>query len=251
MPRKYRKPSPQLLQLHKIEKSLAVSGNFQKAKKVHLEVEQLAHIEMANAQDLLIRDYENAHRVLSEKHRQDIELFEKTRLHERSILLARYDSEKVAIDNREFVVQVRSQNPRKAKSSITTLNPPTAYQARRRMGAEDVLLPPLCPPNDPGMVEEQNRRRRDEERRKLALQKKHAEDVLLKYTIDADDGAAKQALATDSGAVLRNRGRMLSVTEGGGIRVVDQIGGEIERSTSDEPSAECRSPAREDLPQFH
>jgi hypothetical protein len=238
MPRKYRKPSPQLLQLRKIEKSLAVSGNFQKAKKIHLEVEQLAHIEMANAQDLLIRDYENAQRHLAEKHQQDLELFDMTRLHERSISLARYDSEKVAIDHREFVVQVRSQNPRKAKSSFATCNPPTAYQARRRTGAEDVLLPPLRPPNDPEMVEEQNRRRREEEQRKLALQRKHAEDVLLKYTIDPDDGAAKQALAADSMHGRRNRGRMLRVTEGGGIRVVDQIGSENEGSNSGDPMVE-------------
>jgi hypothetical protein len=238
MPRRYRKPSPQLLQLRKIEKSLAVSGNFQKAKKVHLEVEQLAQIEMANAQELLIRDYETAQRKLAQKQRQEAELFERTRLHLRSILIARYDAEKVAIDHRELVVQVRAQNPRKAKNSLVAPNPPTAYQARSRTGQEDVLLPPLRAPNDPGMVEEQNRRRKEEERRKLALQKKHAEEVLQKYTLDAEDGVLKQGLAAEARPLRGNRRRMLRVTEGGGIRVVDHLGGEVEASDAGEPSSE-------------
>jgi hypothetical protein len=83
MPRRYRKPSPQLLQLRKIEKSLAVSGNFQKAKKVHCEVEQLAQMR------ILIHDDEVAHKKLMQKQQQEIELFETTRLHERSLLLAK------------------------------------------------------------------------------------------------------------------------------------------------------------------
>lgn len=90
----------------------------------------------------------------------------------------------MAINHRELVVQVRTQNPRKTKNALTTANPPVAYQAKSRTGAEDVLLPPLRPPNDPEMMEEQNKRKRDQERRKLAMQKKNAEDVLLKYSVD-------------------------------------------------------------------
>jgi hypothetical protein len=212
MPRKYRKPSTELLQLRKIEKALAVSGNFQKAKKVHGDVEQLAQIEMTNAQSLLIHDYEMAQKKLIQKHQQELELFETTRKHERSILLAQYDSQKVAIDHRELVVQVRTQNPRLAKNALATANAPLAYAARSRTGAENVLLPPLRAPNDPEMMKEQNRQKRDQERRKLAMQKKHAEDVLMKYSLDP------QALTQ-----RREGARTVRVTEANGVKVVDHV----------------------------
>jgi hypothetical protein len=214
MPRRYRKPSTQLLQLRKIEKSLAVSGSFEKAKKVHSDVEQLAQIEMTNAQAILIHDYEIAQKKLRQKQEQEMELFETTRLHERSLLLAKYDSEKVAIEHRELVVQVRTQNPRKIKNNLATGNPPFAYKAKSRTGTEDVLLPPLRPPNDPEMMEEQKNWKRDQERRKLGMQKKNAEVVLLKYSVDPEKVLERKE---------RRRRRILKVTETNGIKVVDLV----------------------------
>jgi hypothetical protein len=212
MPRKYRKPSPQLLQLRKIEKSLAVSGDFEQAKKIHADAEALARIEMENAQSMLIRDYEIAHHKMMQKQQQENELFEATRKEEKAVLLAQYDSEKVAIEHRDLVVQVRTQNVKKVKNERGVGKRPIAFQAHSRTGAENVLLPPLKPPNDPMMLEEQNRRKKDEERRKLAMQKKHAEDVLLKYSVDAQGIADRRA-----------GGRTVKVREANGLKVVDHL----------------------------
>jgi hypothetical protein len=131
----------------------------------------------------------------------------------------------VAINHRELVVQVRTQNPRKTKNALTTANPPVAYQAKSRTGAEDVLLPPLGPPNDPEMMEEQNKRKRDQERRKLAMQKKNAEDVLLKYSVDPQKVSER-----------REGRRLLKVTEANGIRVVDHLAElEAEKGSPEHP----------------
>jgi hypothetical protein len=214
MPRKYRKPSCHLLQLRKIERSLALAGNYQKAKKAHLDVEQLAQIEMTNAQSQLMRDYEVARKKFVERQRQEIELFEVTREHDRSLLIAQYEAEKIAIQRREVVVQRRLEQPPAKKPKMALLNPPVVYQARDRLAGDDVLLPPLRPPNDPALVAEQSRRKREDGKRKFEYQRKNAERTLLRYSVDpASIPDAVPAVEEDEA---------VRVIEANGIRVTDK-----------------------------
>jgi hypothetical protein len=184
MPRKYRKPSVRLLQLKKIERSFAVSKNFSDARNVHSEVAELAHSEMEIAQSNLIRDYESAQRKLIERHQQELAVFQATRDHERLVLEAKYEADKTALQNRCRVVQTRKLATRLLKTSITNLNPPTAYQAIDRLGQQDLLLPPLRPPNDPELLAEKRKQKQEMDRKKLEFQRRNAEETMKKYSTD-------------------------------------------------------------------
>jgi hypothetical protein len=191
MPRQYRKPSPGLLQLRRVEKSLALCGQFDGAKAVHAEVEATAVREWDQQQQSLIRDYQSAHQKLAQRHESEVANMRQTRAHWRTVLQQRYEQEKVAVTNRELVVETKRKEIQKgyrtmnrAKAAIGT---GSGYAlAGDETGAEDVLLGPLKPPNDPQLVEVEKRRRREMNRRKLEYHRQNAEATLAKYSLNPD-----------------------------------------------------------------
>lgn len=189
-PRRYRKPSAHLLQLKSIEKSYSVSCEFEKAKAIHAEAEALAQREYEIAQQNLFNDYNIALKQLNQKQQDDFENLIETRAHWRSIEKAKYDTEKTAYDKRSKVVVTR-----KAESEIKARRKPkptgdfsgTDFTMTVPEQQNDVLLPPLRPPNDPELLEEESKRRKEENKKKLEYQKQNAQTTLSKYSVDGGD----------------------------------------------------------------
>jgi hypothetical protein len=182
MPAKYRKPSQRLLQMKKIEQSFSASGDYQRAKQVHLEAETLLQQEMELAQNRLFRDYQVALDRIESKHQIQSEQFDAQRLHGRDLLNVEYEAEKAAQTNRD---KVRENKPTKPRSALAMGGyAPLQTRSGQRSGTPKlILLPPLKAPNDPHVLEEQERQRREEQRKKLAFQKQNAEASLNQFAL--------------------------------------------------------------------
>lgn len=181
MPMKYRKPSPSLLQLKHIEKSLANTGQYARAKEVRAEVDAQALKEMEIAQNALIKDYNAAKRQKLFKHNKEMENFQRMRLHNRDLLFAQYISEKAAIDHRSEVIQIRSKETRLGKRGVSA-DDSASCSITEKNDEMDVLLPPLKPPNDPSLMEAHRQKQREIAQRQKTYQKQNAEDALAKYS---------------------------------------------------------------------
>jgi len=187
MPRKYRKPSSQLLQMKQIEKSTAISGDYKRAKSLHSEVVELSRIEMENAQQMLIHDYEIARTRLLRKHAKEVEVLNKARDHDKSLLLSQYEQERKTFNNRGFVMQKKESSLGLKKGKPRSLNSnntisvflPIAEPATE----DDILLPKLVAPNDPKLLEKEKRRKIDARRKKEEFQKLNADETLSKFTL--------------------------------------------------------------------
>jgi hypothetical protein len=191
MPRRYRKPSARLLQLKRIEKSHALSADFEHAKQIHAEAECLAAAEQSQQQENLIRDYQAAARKLSSRLDWEIANLRRTREHERSIEQEKYERAKIAIMNRVLVVDTKRKETEKGYRSMSrarsTIKAEVHLFPGDRPGLEDVLLGPLQPPNDPALVEAEKQRKRELDRKKFEFQRQNAQATLAKYTIVGED----------------------------------------------------------------
>jgi hypothetical protein len=94
MPRKYRKPSQNLLQLKAMERSLAISGQYNQAKLIHAEADVVATHEAEGLQANLIRDYR-----LSK---------------ERQIRRQRWDEEKLEHDIEQLRINLETKKQRES-----------------------------------------------------------------------------------------------------------------------------------------
>lgn len=223
MPRKYRKPTPHLLQLKTIEKSYAVSGDFVKAKSVHQEFEKQAKYETESAQLNLIRDYEIAQKKFAEKQKKEIHLFEESRKHHRNCLIAQQENEQNMISNREKIVQKRTVDNQKPKSKLQYLSSAVIYQASKKSDIDDVLLPPLRAPNDPDFKEEKQKKKREMDRVKYEYQKKHAEETLKRYLVDGNISSSRMGNRSRSQLSNKHQKDNDKVVEiKNGIRIVDK-----------------------------
>jgi hypothetical protein len=188
MPRRYRKPSSQLLQLRKQEKALALCGDFDGAKAVHEQVLDLQQREWQGHQSLLVADYGKALAQLEAKQQAQIELLEDTRAHERDILGDQYEKAKCAVINRQIVVATKIMEAEKGYRMTNREKPPIGRESRfalsaDRSGVEDVLLEPLTAPNEPTFREAYQKRKREIEQRKREFHQKNATATLAKYTL--------------------------------------------------------------------
>jgi hypothetical protein len=114
-----------------------------------------------------------------------------TREHWRKVLMQRYECQKVAVTNRELVVETKRREIEKGYRTMNRPKPPIGTEsgyalAGDKTGAEDVLLKPLTPPNDPRLVDAEKRRRREVNRRKLQYHIRNAEATLAKYSLNSD-----------------------------------------------------------------
>ena len=186
MPRKYRKPSTHLLQVKKIERSFAVSAQFEEAKRVHAEAAVIAAQERDQQQANLNRDYAVAKAKLEDKQRMERSQVEQARRDGRRILNVRYQQSKETAQNRSFVVEDRKKETlkgsRMADRSRTSLGNPYVV-AYERSSTEDVLLDPLLPPNDPEMLEMERRRKLDVNKKKREYHNQHAAATMAKVSL--------------------------------------------------------------------
>ena len=162
MPRKYRKPSSKLIVLYEIERKFGLTGQFQEAKKIKIEADKLQSIEMAQAQQRLVHDYSIAKNQFDKQQAKEREIFEDTRNHWRSVVIARQKVEMEAIKNRKTVLSVKQTEPKVVKESSMDQqaklidqcsNGGAAVYRKENVAPRDILLPPLIAPNDDKMKE--------------------------------------------------------------------------------------------------
>jgi len=193
MPNKYRKPSQRLLQLKQIEKSLAKSGEYNRAKVIHEQTLVIASEEQEFAQQNLVKDYQLALTKLKEKQQSEIDQFVSVRRHWRSVLEAQQKSEKEAFLNRENVVREKARDSIKVTAKANPMFSPALVTSSPNSSSEkskgsELLLPPLRPPNDPAFIMEENKKKRQTAKKKLAFQKLNAEISLSKYSLGNKNG---------------------------------------------------------------
>ncbi|KAH0794417.1 hypothetical protein GPJ56_001710 [Histomonas meleagridis] len=108
-PRKYRKPSPRLIDLMERERRMGITGEFDRAKATKIEVEKLQRIEHSRAQKQLLFDYENAKSKLGKTQSEERESFVNNRQHGREIILSRQSIQLGYLKNRETVLSQRNK----------------------------------------------------------------------------------------------------------------------------------------------
>lgn len=192
MPRKYRKPSHHLLQIKRIEKSLALSCQFEKAKEVHQQAQAISEQEREQQQENLIRDYNTAKKKLEEKQSSEMSRLDQQRAHGRVLLMHKYEQSKSAVDNRSIVIETRKREAQKGYRTMnrqrTAIGSTITYSVAGD-GVDDVLLAPLKAPNDPDVIEAEKKRRREINKKQLEFQKQNAQATLAKYTVDGEQHA--------------------------------------------------------------
>ena len=195
MPSKYRKPSPKLLQLYEFERKLGMTGQFERAKLAKIETEKQEQHEMQQAQKLLIKDYNSAKSQFEKDQRDERTLFEDTREHWRSVILARQKVEFEAISNRANVLIQKQGSPKSQRESSLrpqSRGPQAAGNAvvyhRENLTGSNRLLPPLIPPNDDRITEMQSQEQEEQARRNKRFQEHRAQKER-----DADDSGSEHS----------------------------------------------------------
>lgn len=199
MPRKYRKPSNYLLQIKQREKSFAMTGDYDQAKGLHDQAEQLLQEEQRAAQQILRADYCKARENLV--HKQAIELlnFDNTRNEGKKVIEAKHQLEMKSAMNRDAVMKQKQresmtshQNTRSSSSNYTIPISKAKSQPR------ETLLPPLIPPTDPKFDQEEEQRRKENIRvkrelaRKREEEMKHRQEILAQYQQEKQQQRPKQ-----------------------------------------------------------
>lgn len=172
MPAKYRKPSTKLITIYDVERKLGLNKDFEKAKLVKAEAEQLEAIEMEKAQKQLNHDYSIARKKLDDKLNEERQQLIEVRNHRRAVLESRLKVVKSNLANRDTVVTMKQNESLRPKENIfdpTSRSPVAGGGAainRRDYSFKSFnLLPPLLPPNDE-KVREKSEKEIKEQRRK-------------------------------------------------------------------------------------
>jgi hypothetical protein len=113
MPSRDRNPSPQLLQLRRIEKLLC-------AKAIHAEADALSALEREWQQSSLSRHDDAANSRLFAKHDTEGCGLEQPRVHNPPTLSRQCEREKNTMNNREFVIDVRKKEVKHVYSTATS-----------------------------------------------------------------------------------------------------------------------------------
>jgi hypothetical protein len=188
MPRRYRKPSAGLLQIKQIERSMAISGQYERARAMHLEGEKLAAREAEELQATLIRDYRIAKEQKVKAQEAERQKLESDRARLRTVLDAGKKMEGDQRSNRLVVVEQRQIEALKAvRERSGTVRPDYGASVSGSVQSKgkllDNVIPPLFAPNDPKFVEEEGKRAREKRRAQLEFQKRNAELALIDYTL--------------------------------------------------------------------
>ena len=186
--RKYRKPSGKLLQMKQIEKTLASSGEYTNAKRVHKDVEALEREEFTEAQNQLIVDYQIAQKKLQIKFKREEEQLISNRQHEKVLLESKKQQEQENILKRQSVLMSRSTQRKNPRQRPVTTSPGLDQQqkviiAKNYYNEEDFLLPPIIPPNDPKLQEKLRKKKEQDNKKRSEYQKQNAQSALSKYSL--------------------------------------------------------------------
>jgi hypothetical protein len=158
MPRKYRKPSPRLLQLMHQEQLVALSGEFDYASEIKKNIDHASALEAVDAQKRMEKDYKDARAKLLEKHTKAQEKMAETIAHERSVLMEKYKKEKNELQVRKRILTWKRERSAQQcfRQTVGPRGPVTCPASTRRRGVTPArkergrgnrfLLPPLGTP---------------------------------------------------------------------------------------------------------
>jgi hypothetical protein len=146
--------------------------------ELHKEADVLTTIEFERAQKSLTVDYRMAAARLNERHRIELEEFERHRAEQLIVLEAQRDVERSRIQQREVVRGIKKNAGRRENEYRSAVEPSPMTGARV---AKSNLLPPLTPPNDPDFVINEERATKEMNRARLEKQRKRAEDLMARY----------------------------------------------------------------------
>jgi len=186
MPSKYRKPSQKLLKLKQIERTLAISADFDQARSVHDEAQALAEIEQNEAQRSLMIDYKQAKKSLFEKHQKELSYINEYRRRKQSVLDSNYEKKIDEMNHRKLVIKQKmlesmSQPKQRSGTIQDAMNPPLSASLRSINMNIDTLLAPLIPPNDEVLLKQERSRITKKKKIQSEYQKKNANQILWKY----------------------------------------------------------------------
>ncbi|OHS97974.1 hypothetical protein TRFO_09117 [Tritrichomonas foetus] len=199
IPKQYNKPSYKLLQIKQVERTLAKTGDYDRATALHKEAADLAMIEGQQNQAKLVNDYKSAKSKLIEKHRKEVELFESNRNESRHLIQTRHEIELKAAMNRNIVMQQKLKERTMSKQRQLQYNfgqrkysVPIAsklkykpisqvYASNKSLGA--TLLPPLKPPTNETIQEEEERKKREKAKMAADFKRKQEEERRRKIEI--------------------------------------------------------------------
>jgi len=134
----FNKPSPQLLQLRKVQKALALSKSFDQAKVVKMQADEIQKRETQEAEKRALEAMTNAQRALEQKQQKEYECFmEKERRTENFL---KSEREK-ALKPIEMLIHQLSCNT----ESSNNANPISILTARAKNPRNDCSIPPITP----------------------------------------------------------------------------------------------------------
>lgn len=150
MPRRYRKLSPQLLNLMTSEKKCARCGDFDKAEEIKKEVDAKMKIELDQAQKNLNSDFREAKEKLIDSQAKEMAIFEDNREHSRILMIARHHEELKPIANRKTIIEIKKAKQPKIDVNIShNITAGNVSKVINDIGLDyEALLPPLLDPTD-------------------------------------------------------------------------------------------------------
>ena len=162
MPEKYRKASQNLLNLMTMEKKCAKIGEYDKAENLRKQVDYLIRIETQKAQLQLNSDYHEAKKTIIDQQKKELEIFEESRKHLKTLILSKHESELNNINKRETVLTHNSKqyiidpdiiHPY-ITGNVSKINNDISFDLDI-----ETILPPLNEPNDDSIIQKENKER--------------------------------------------------------------------------------------------
>lgn len=188
-PAQYRKPSAHLLQLKTIERSLALTGDYERAIILHKETEALTKQEMADAQKRLVYDYKISKSKLVQKQNSEFNQLQKLRQEGLVMMEKKHVLKRQRYENRDKVIQQQKNQlaSKRLNQASQSLSLPAPIIQEKLGLVQSNLLPELIPPNDSEFVKEEEKKARDENKRRLELQKRNMDVLSQIYKVRNDE----------------------------------------------------------------
>lgn len=160
----YNKPSPSLLQLRKIQKGFAMARDFENAKKVRKQADDLQRQETENAERKALNAMLLEHQKLQEKHHKEIICFDEKEKRTELFLSTNRESELHPLEMliKQLTTSLNAMKPRNLKPQRTSFQ---STARTRAYVAESITLPP----KDRKTVSQLNTFRNKDEPNKLEL----------------------------------------------------------------------------------
>ena len=178
-PRKYRKPSTELLNLKEKEKSSALTRDYATAEILHQEAAEMINEERNEQQKRLRQDYLLAKKQMEEKHKKEIDGINMVKERKLAMLIVGKQKRISELENRKFVLKRKSlEINEKERSDPNNIQPIYGSFSKKAPLSTDNLLGELIPPNDKQLQEDMRRHTVERRRMQEEYQKKNAERTL-------------------------------------------------------------------------